>query len=57
MIPTDNVIESSYTIEEAIEKIRDLVKDLKEHKINIDTDEMNFEKSYQIIIKLYKENK
>ncbi len=57
MIPTNNVIESSYTIEEAIEKIRDLVKDLKEHKINIDTDEMNFEKSYQIIIKLYKENK
>ena len=57
MIPTNNVIEANYTIEEAIEKIRDLVKDLKEHGINIDTDEMNFEKSYQIIIKLFKENK
>lgn len=57
MIPTNNVIEANYTIEEAIEKIRNLVKDLKEHGINIDTDEMNFEKSYQIIIKLFKENK
>ena len=51
-----NVIEKNYTIEEATEKVRNLVKDLKDHGINIDTDEMNFEKSYQIIIKIYKEN-
>lgn len=43
-----------YTVEEATEKIRNLVKDLKEHGIKVNTDEMNFEKSYQIIIKLDK---
>jgi len=43
-----------YTIEEATNKIRDLINDLKEHGIKINTDEMNFEKSYQIIIKLDK---
>ena len=57
MIPTSNVAEENYTIEEATEKIRELVNDLKEHGVNINTDEMNFEKSYQIIIKLYKDNK
>lgn len=57
MIPTSNVAEKNYTIEEATEKIRELVSDLKEHGVNINTDEMNFEKSYQIIIKLYKDNK
>lgn len=57
MIPISNVAEKNYTIEEATEKIRELVNDLKEHGVNINTDEMNFEKSYQIIIKLYKDNK
>lgn len=45
---------SNYTVEEATNKIRDLVNDLKEHGIKVNTDEMNFEKSYQIIIKLDK---
>ncbi len=57
MIPTSNVGDENYTIEEATEKIRNLVEDLKAHGINISTNEMNFEKSFQIIIKLYKENK
>ncbi len=57
MIPISNVGEENYTIEEATEKIRNLVEDLKAHGINISTNEMNFEKSFQIIIKLYKENK
>ena len=57
MIPISNVAEENYTIEPATEKIRELVNDLKEHGVNINTDEMNFEKSYQIIIKLYKDNK
>ena len=57
MIPISNVAEENYTIEQATEKIRELVKNLKEHGVNINTDEMNFEKSYQIIIKLYKDNK
>jgi len=48
--------DSKYTIEEATTKIRDLVTDLKEHGIKVNTDEMNFEKSYQIIIKLDKSN-
>lgn len=43
-----------YTIEEATNKIRDLIKDLESHGIKVNTDEMNFEKSYQIIIKLDK---
>ncbi len=45
---------NKYTIEEATNKIRDLVTDLKEHGIKINTDEMNFEKSYQMIIKIDK---
>lgn len=57
MIPISNVTDKNYTIEEATEKIRNLVEDLKAHGINISTNEMNFEKSFQIIIKLYKENK
>ena len=57
MIPISNVADENYTIEEATEKIRNLVEDLKAHGINISTNEMNFEKSFQIIIKLYKENK
>lgn len=44
-----------YTIEEATEKIRNLVVDLKDHGIKINSDEMDFEKSYQIIIKIEKE--
>ena len=43
-----------YTIEEATTKIRELIEDLKYHGIKVNTDEMNFEKSYQIIIKLDK---
>lgn len=45
---------SNYTVEEATTKIRDLINDLKDHGIKVNTDEMNFEKSYQIIIKLDK---
>ena len=44
----------TYTVEQASAKIKELVTDLKEHGINIKTDEMNFEKSYQIIIKIDK---
>ena len=47
--------EESYTIEEATGKIKDLVDDLKSHGVNIHADEMNFPKSYQIIIKIDKE--
>lgn len=43
-----------YTIEMATTKIRELVTDLKDHGIKVSTDEMDFEKSFQIIIKLNK---
>ena len=44
----------SYTLEEAQTKIKDLVKDLEEHGIKIKSDEMDFEKSYQVILKIDK---
>ena len=45
---------NKYTIEEATSKIRELIRDLESHGVKVNTDEMNFEKSYQIIIKLDK---
>lgn len=48
-IPTRN-----YSIDDAMRKIKDLVTDLKEHGISIHADEMNFENSFQVIIKLDK---
>ena len=55
MIPISNVTDENYTIEEATEKIRNLVEDLKAHGINISTNEMNFEKLFQNIVVLLKE--
>ncbi len=46
---------TKYTLEDAKDKIRDLVEELKNNGININIDEMDFEKSYQIIIKMDKE--
>ena len=43
-----------YTIEEATNKIKELVEDIKNHGIAITTDEMNFARSYQIIVKIDK---
>ena len=42
----------NYTVEEATEKIRNLVDDLRSHGVSINADEMNFPKSYQVIIKI-----
>ena len=44
----------TYTIDEASKKIKDLVEDLKAHGIKVTADEMDFEKSYQMIIKIDK---
>ena len=55
--PDDNMMnnqETTYTVDQATEKIRSLVDDLKNHGININADEMNFPKSYQVIIKIEK---
>ena len=43
-----------YTVEEATEKLRNLVENLKNHGIEINADEMNFPTSYQVIIKIQK---
>ena len=47
--------DDKYTIETATEKIRALVEDLKNHGIKINSDEMNFGKTYQVILKIDKE--
>ena len=44
----------NYNIQSAVEMARNLVKDLNEHDLKADIEEMNFAKSYQIIIKLEK---
>ena len=45
---------ASYNAETAMKKLRDTINELKAHGVAIQADEMNFEKSYQIIIKLDK---
>lgn len=57
MNPTEEKKEETkenYTLEEATTKIKELVDDLNNHGIKIKSDEMNFEKSYQVIIKIDK---
>ena len=46
---------SRYSLENAKEKVRDLIEELKNNGIKVNADEMDFEKSYQIIIKIDKE--
>ena len=53
--PQASLTPEKYTIDEATVKIRSLVDDLKNHGINIKSDEMNFGKTYQIILKIEKE--
>lgn len=53
-IPEMSFPNKGYSIEDATKKIRDLVSDLKAHGIAIHADEMNFEKSFQVIIKIDK---
>ena len=49
-ISTDDV----YTIQTAVEKLRKFVNELNDNNLKADIEEMNFSKSYQIIIKLDK---
>ena len=46
---------SGNSVEDATNKIRNLVEEIKNSGIKIDIDEMNFDKSYQVIIKIDKE--
>ena len=52
--PLAEPTQAKYNIPQATNRIRELVKDLEDHGIKVSTDEMDFEKSYQIIIKLDK---
>ncbi len=63
--PENNLISSTNTkeeqarkisIKEAINMVRDNIKDLQQHGIEVDIDEINFENSYQIVIKINKNN-
>ena len=46
--------QGNYDAETALQKIRDAINELKSHGVRVHADEMNFETSYQIIIKLDK---
>ena len=43
-----------FTVQQSIDMVRNLVEELNRHGVKADIDEMNFSKSYQIIIKLDK---
>ena len=45
-----------YTLADAVEKIKGVVEDIKAHGMNIELDEMNFDKNLQMIIKIDKNN-
>ncbi|MBE6157688.1 MAG: ParB/RepB/Spo0J family partition protein [Firmicutes bacterium] len=53
-ITVENDDEDIYTIQAAVEKLRNFVKKLNQNDLKADMEEMNFSKSYQIIIKLEK---
>ena len=52
--PVESVEEETVTPDVAIDKIKQLVDDLKGKGINITMDEMNFPQKYQVIIKINK---
>ena len=53
-IPEITTTHETYTIEMATAKIKELIEDFKNHGISVTADEMNFPKSYQVIIKIDK---
>lgn len=53
-IPTVTPEKDTYDLQDAIEEIRNTVNKLKDKKVKVDIDEMNFKNSYQIIVKLTK---
>ena len=52
--PQETLEEEKMSVEEATNNIRNLVKELQTKGINIYLDEMNFDKTYQMIIKIEK---
>lgn len=51
---SQNLNTDTYSIQDCLEKVRSLVKELNAHNVKVDIEEMNLNKSYQIIIKLDK---
>ena len=51
----DKEEKDSYTPKEAQEKLHNIIEELKKKNVKIEANEMDFEKSYQIIIKIDKE--
>ena len=47
---------SKYNVKEMVDAIRKTLQELESHGAKIDTDEMNFEDEYQILIKIDKNN-
>ena len=54
---TEAPAKETLTVEEAVAEIKNIIDKLREKGIKIDANEMNFDKSYQMIIKIDKENK
>lgn len=54
MKENNNKKNEKFNIQKSIDMIRSLVEELKAHGVAADIDEMNFSKSYQIIVKLDK---
>ena len=52
-----NVQESTpkYTLNESIDLVRKAIQDIEASGFKVDTEEMNFDKNYQIVIKIAKE--
>ena len=48
--------DEEYNVNTAIDKIHRLIEELKSHGIKINADEMDFPKSYQVILKIEKDN-
>ena len=55
LVPASEYSKETYSIEDAKEKIKEAISDIEKHGIKIKTDELDFEKNYQIIIKIDKE--
>ena len=55
--PIDIDEKEKYTVEDAIKDIKNTLDNIKSKGINVDMNEMNFDKSYQMIIKIDKEDK
>lgn len=54
--PIVEITNEKYTEKDAIEELKQTINKIKEKGIKIEANEMNFDKSYQMIIKISKEN-